>query len=68
MVMFSSEMWLGVLYCGSVKSVYAWRQPEKNGTSGETELSVLNSRGGQVFLFCRIEGVELSPNKVKYLM
>ena len=53
LVMFSTEVWLGVLYCGGVKSVYAWRQPEKNGISGETELSVLESRGGQISCFSK---------------
>ena len=60
LVMYCSVVWLDVLYCCSVKSVYSWRQPEKDGISGETELSVSDSRGGQVFLFCKIQGLELT--------
>ena len=54
--MYSSEVWLGVHFCVSVKSGYAWRQPEKNGISGETKLSVLNSRGDRSSCFAGLKG------------
>ena len=53
-------VWLGVLYYGGVKSVYSWRQPEKDGISGETELSVLDNREGEGFLSCKIYEQELT--------